>query len=40
MVISDRSSMIYGFTIALLMAEFGQVWGKLELQESHDCTVV
>ena len=27
--------MIDGFTIALLMAEFGQVWAKLELQKSH-----
>ena len=26
MVISDTSYMIDGFTIALLMAEFGQVW--------------
>ena len=35
MVISDTSSMTDGFTIALLMAEFGQVWAKLGLQKSH-----
>ena len=29
MVISDTSYMIDGFTIALLTAEFGQVWAKL-----------
>ena len=40
MVISDTSSMIDGFTIALLTAEFRQVWAKLELRESHDCTIV
>ena len=40
MVISDTSSMIDGFTIALLMAEFGQIWAKLGLRESHDCTIV
>ena len=28
MVISDTSYMIDGFTIALLMAEFGQVWAE------------
>ena len=28
--------MIDGFTIALLTAEFGQVWAKLGLRESHD----
>ena len=39
MVISDTST-INGFTIALLMAEFGQVWAKLGLRESHDCTIV
>ena len=27
--------MIDGFTIALLTAEFGQVWAKLGLQKSH-----
>ena len=27
--------MIDGFTIALLMAEFGQVWAKLGLRESR-----
>ena len=32
MVISDTSSMIDGFTIALLTAEFGQVWTKLGLE--------
>ena len=41
--------MIDGFTIALLMAEFGQVWAKLGLQKSrttlgeivglHNCAV-
>ena len=40
MVISDTLSMIDGLTIALLTAEFGQVWGKLGLRESHDCTIV
>ena len=35
MVISDTSNMIDGFTIALLTAEFGQVWAKLELQKSR-----
>ena len=33
MVISDTSYMIDGFTIALLTAEFGQVWAKLGLRE-------
>ena len=33
MVISDTSSMIDGFTIALLVVEFGQVWAKLGLQK-------
>ena len=28
MVISDTSYMINGFTIALLVAEFGQVWAE------------
>ena len=28
MVISDTSYMIDGFTVALLMAEFGQVWAE------------
>ena len=28
MVISDTSYMIDGFTIALLTAEFGQVWAE------------
>ena len=36
MVISDTSHMIDGFTIALLTVEFGQVWAKLGLRESHD----
>ena len=40
MVISDTLSMIDGFTIALLTAEFGQVWAKLGLRELHDCTIV
>ena len=35
MVISDTSYMIDGFTIALLTAEFGQVWAKLGLRESR-----
>ena len=35
MVISDTSAMIDGFTIALLTAEFGQVWAKQGLQKSH-----
>ena len=35
MVISDTSYMIDGFTIALLTAEFGQVWAKLGLPESR-----
>ena len=35
MVISDTSHMIDGFTIALLTAEFGQVWAKLGLRESR-----
>ena len=39
MVMSD-TSMIDGFTIASLMVEFGQVWAKLGLRESHDCTIV
>ena len=29
MVISDTSYMIGGFTIALLTAEFGQVWAEM-----------
>ena len=32
MVISDTLYMIDGFTIALLAAEFGQVWAKLGLE--------
>ena len=32
MVISDTSYMIDGFTIALLTAEFGQVWAKQGLK--------
>ena len=40
MVISDTSSMTDRFTIALLMPEFGQVWAKLGLRESHDCTIM
>ena len=32
MVISDTSYMIDGFTIALLAAEFGQVWAELGLK--------
>ena len=32
MGISDTSYMMDGFTIALLMAEFGQVWAKLRLE--------
>ena len=32
MVISDTSCMIGGFTIALLTAEFEQVWAKLGLE--------
>ena len=49
MVISDTSSMFDGFTIALLTAEFGQVWAKLGLRKSrttlgkilglHNCAV-
>ena len=35
MIISDTSSMIDGFTIALLMVEFEQVWAKLGLQKLH-----
>ena len=35
MVMSDTSSMIDGFTIALLTAEFGQVWAKLGLRKSR-----
>ena len=35
MVISDTSYVIDGFTIALLTAEFGQVWAKLGLRESR-----
>ena len=35
MVMSDTSSMIYGFTIALLTAEFGQDWAKLGLRKSR-----
>ena len=35
MIISDTSSMIDGFTIALLTAEFEQVWAKLGLQKSR-----
>ena len=35
MVISDTSYVIDGFTIALLTAEFGQVWVKLGLRESR-----
>ena len=35
MVISDTSYIIDGFTIALLMAEFGQVWAE---HVCHDVT--
>ena len=35
MVISDASYVIDGFTIALLTAEFGQVWAK---HVCHDVT--
>ena len=35
MIISDTSCMIGVFTIALLRAEFGQVWAKLGLGESR-----
>ena len=35
MVISDTSCMIDGFTIALLTAEFGQVWAEYVC---HDVT--
>ena len=35
MLIRDTSSMIDGFTIALLTAELGQVWAKLGLQKSR-----
>ena len=38
MVISVTSSMIDVFTIALLTAEFGQVWAKLGLRKS--CTTL
>ena len=31
MVLSDTSSMIDGFTIALLMSEFGQVWARFNI---------
>ena len=31
MVISDTSSMIDGFTIALLTAEFGQIWARFNI---------
>ena len=49
MVISDTSCMIDALTIALLTAEFGQVWAKVELRKSrttlgeiarlHNCAV-
>ena len=49
MIISDTSRMISVFTIALLTAEFGQVWAKLGLRKSrttlgeivrlHNCAV-
>ena len=32
--------MIGVFTFALLTAEFEQVWAKLGLLESYDCTIV
>ena len=35
MVISDTSSTMDGFTIALLTSGFGQVWAKLRLQKSR-----
>ena len=35
MIISDTSRMIDVFTIALLMAEFGQVWISLGLRKSR-----
>ena len=35
MVISDMSCMIDGFTIALLTAEFGQVWAEHGVVTSH-----
>ena len=35
MVMSDMSSMIDRFTIALLTSGFGQVWAKLGLQKSR-----
>ena len=37
MVISDMSYMIDGFTIALLMAEFGQVWSMCVMTSRHSC---
>ena len=49
MIISERPCMIDVFTIALLMAEFGQVWAQQGLQKSrttlgeiarlHNCAV-
>ena len=35
MIVRDTSRMIGVFTIALLTAEFGQVWAKLGLRESR-----
>ena len=33
MVMSDTSSMIDGFTIALLMSEFGQAWARFNIEQ-------
>ena len=37
MIVSDTSCMIDVFTIALLTAEFGQVWAKLGLSFDQSC---
>ena len=37
MVMSDTSSTIDGFTITLLMVEFGQVWARFDVEKCAKC---
>ena len=39
MVLSDTSCMMDGFTIALLVAEFGQVWAEHEMPTKSHTTL-
>ena len=40
MGMSDTSSMIDGFTIALLTSEFGQVWARFNIEQCAKETVL